>query len=107
VRNSTFVGNSAGYVGGGIATGAEASVVDSTFSENNAVYDGGGIANYGTLDIRRSTISGNAVGTFANPFDPRTPRGGGIFNAGVLRLHNSLVAHNTSAGLGGGVYNCL
>lgn len=67
---------------------------------------GGAIANYGWLDIRSSHLVDNQA--FSETTDE--VRGGGLYNAGQLRLRNSTLEHNNSSngvdnGFGGGLYN--
>ncbi|BBP81857.1 hypothetical protein PHLH8_14990 [Pseudomonas sp. Pc102] len=67
---------------------------------------GGAIANYGWLDIRSSHLVDNQA--FSETTDE--VRGGGLYNAGQLRMRNSTLVHNNSSngvdnGFGGGLYN--
>lgn len=67
---------------------------------------GGAIANYGWLDIRSSRLIDNQA--FSETTDE--VRGGGLYNAGQLRMRNSTLEHNSSSngvdnGFGGGLYN--
>ncbi|GAC1033644.1 hypothetical protein thsps21_44730 [Pseudomonas sp. No.21] len=67
---------------------------------------GGAIANYGWLDIRSSHLVDNQA--FSETTDE--VRGGGLYNAGQLRMRNSTLEHNNSSngvdnGFGGGLYN--
>jgi len=119
VSESTFVDNSTGADGGGIANyDSTVMVTDSTFSGNSAtsggaIYNllgsvtisnstlsanqasqGGGIFNYwGTLTVTNSTFSGNSATS-----------GGGIYNNGPTTVTNSTFSGN-SASSGGGIYN--
>lgn len=108
VLNSSFVGNTATRTGGGIANyadrtltnpGGNLMVVNSTFSGNSSVF-GGAIRNSGiSASIFNSTIVGNSVKLPVCPpgfFCALEDSGGGIENAGILNLHNSIVAGNTA-----------
>jgi hypothetical protein len=92
VSDSTFSGNVADYVFGGVGGGmtnlAELTVSDCTFSDNTANGVGAGIFNYnvGTMTIGNTTIAGNLAA-----------EGGGIFNEGTLTVSNSTFAENTAA----------
>ncbi len=81
VTRSTFSGNNALFIGGGIANlnGGTLEVSNSTFSANRA-FAGGAIVNGGTLWVAYSTFSGNdAEGV-----------GGGIENANVAKARATL-----------------
>jgi cysteine-rich repeat protein len=64
VYGSTIAGNSAGNGGGGlyIHNTGSARIAQSSFVGNHAVNVGGGIANDGRLELSDSTLSGNAAG---------------------------------------------
>jgi fibronectin-binding autotransporter adhesin len=103
VSNSTFSGNSAGYVGGGISNGdgSTLTVSNSTFFGNHADIYGGGIYNsLGTVVVSNSTFDGNS----ARSSYPSPNFGGGIFNSGTLTVSNSTFDDN-SAARGGGIHN--
>lgn len=70
---------------------------DSTIAQNTG-QAGGGIYNapLATLVLERSTVSGNIADTVS---------GGGIYNAGELRLTNTTISGNLAKLGGGGVYN--
>lgn len=96
MEGSTVSGNTATDEGGGLyQPGTRTSAINSTFSGNSASY-GGGIANVGTMTITHVTIAFNTVIT----------DGGGIYLAtgDTVNSNNSLVAQNTSPGVGG---DCL
>lgn len=111
VLNSTFVGNTATRIGGGIANysdtnlanpnpGGNLTIVNSTFSGNSSVF-GGAIKNSSNAaTIINSTIVGNSTHLPVCPpgfICTMEDSGGGIDNAGTLNLHNSIVAGNTAA----------
>lgn len=95
VARSTFSGNNAVDVGGGIANmnGGKLKVVNSTFSGNRAGEAGGAILNSGRLDVTYSTFSGNAAELV----------GGGIENANVAvakaTLSNTILAKSTNGNI--------
>jgi hypothetical protein len=99
VTNSTFAGNSAFYMGGGIYNNNNATltVINSTFARNRTFEMGGGIFDEakGGL-IVSSTFSGNSAGIW----------GGGIFDQakGGLIVTSSTFSGN-SARSGGGIEN--
>jgi hypothetical protein len=91
VNNSTFSGNFGGSGGGIFNSGTLVEVSNSTFSGNSA-FGGGGISSWrGTLEVSNSTISGNS---------DEGGSGGGIYNTGTARLQNTIVANNTSSPTG-------
>ena len=97
VSNSTFAGNSAGYIGGGIFNDGTLTVSNSTFSGNSAG-GGGGIANNnGTVTVSNSTFSNNTA-------SGNSGYGGGIVNDSTLKVSNSTFSGNT-ANSGGGIFN--
>jgi hypothetical protein len=123
VSGSTLSGNSATYVGGGIASSGTLTVMGSTVSGNTSNYYGGGIAHAGTLTVMGSTVSGNTSysyggGIYIGYSGPlpvtvsnstlsgnTASAGGGIANlSGALTVSNSTLSGN-SAGLGGGIFN--
>ncbi len=87
VTGSTFSGNTAGGLGGGMVNFGTSIVANSTFRGNSALA-GGGIENDGTLTVMNSTFSGNSV---ANS-------GSGIYNSSTGTLHyaNTIVANAAS-----------
>jgi hypothetical protein len=124
VRNSTITGNSASSActaclvsGGGVHAFDSIVVENSTFSYNEATCDepasqcstaGGGIAAFGqtassAATLRNTTVSGNQSipGTQAGAFGA----GGGMMTAFGTRIvvHNSTIAFNHAATLGGGI----
>jgi predicted outer membrane repeat protein len=98
VTKSTFSGNSATDLGGGIDNRGTLEVTNSTFSDNKTTRTdgnnfGGGIFNDGTLKVTKSTFSNNS-----------SLQGGGLANFRTLEVTNSTFSANTAAG-GGGIYN--
>ena len=98
--------NGSADVGAGIAiwTGA-LTVTHSIVNANTAVSSGGGIFNdAGQVVITESTISGNTVGQWVCC---HSGDGGGIFNAGTMRVSYSTVDgnHNFPDGRGSGIGN--
>jgi hypothetical protein len=86
-----------------VKPGVRVSIRDLTIRDGRArkVNFGAGISNHGHLTLRDVVVRDNRTTTG----DGGTDFGGGIFNAGFLRLHGSTrVAHNVSSS-GGGVYN--
>jgi predicted outer membrane repeat protein len=99
VADSTFDGNSALQVGGGLSGGAiynqgVLNIANSTFVANQSA-NGGAIINTSTgiLSMQNSTLSGNTANI-----------GAGIFNSGELTLHALTIANNHAAASGGGIY---
>ncbi len=98
VTATTFSGN-IGFQGAGLASAGTATVVDSTFRGNIAINLGGGIMNgpsasgnatSGVLSLVNDTISNNKAGvTYVND-------GGGVYQAalGELSLVNTIIAGN-------------
>jgi FG-GAP-like repeat len=103
VSNSTFSGNAATR-GGGIFSAGALSVTNSTFSENVAFSNGGGIFNdnstatvnyYGMATVTNSTFRGDTT----SARDPSNATyGGGISNAGVLSVANTILASSQFGG---------
>jgi CSLREA domain-containing protein len=95
VTRSTFSGNNAVSLGGGIANinGGTLKVINSTFSGNRSGTAGGGVLNDGELKVSYSTFSGNAA-EFV---------GGGINNANdkaaTVRLRNTVLANSTNGNI--------
>lgn len=83
------------YVDGG----ASVSLRDSVVRDNHSSVFGGGVSNWGTLEILRSEVRENALPPGGGG---QTSQGGGIFNNGNLRLHDSTVTGNTAT-RGGGI----
>ncbi|MFK7821907.1 MAG: beta strand repeat-containing protein, partial [Planctomycetaceae bacterium] len=97
VTNSTISGNTANFLGGGIASDfGSVTLANSTVSGNTTEDSGAGGGIYGpsSLTLMNSTVSGNTSGT-----------GGGFrtFSAYVT-LSNSTISGNTSQDHGGGIY---
>ncbi|WP_434740873.1 hypothetical protein [Micromonospora sp. SH-82] len=72
-KGTTFFGNVAGFLGGGIANNGILTLADAVLLRNQAAVSGGGINNItpGTVVIQHSVITENQAGV----------NGGGIFNA--------------------------
>ncbi|MGO9913725.1 MAG: beta strand repeat-containing protein [Isosphaeraceae bacterium] len=91
LSDCTITGNNTASSGGGLFVGqpgihsATAALTNCTISGNSAGNDGGGMYDYGTATFTDCTIAGNSA-TF----------GGGLENAGVLKLYDTIVANNTS-----------
>lgn len=99
VTRSTVTNNSAAF-GGGIANEGTATVNFSSISSNSATNGGGGIANsdaptaLASLTISTSTVVKNTAAW-----------GAGITNEGAAIVRSTIVADNTSLGVGGGLFN--
>jgi CSLREA domain-containing protein len=97
IQNSTFFGNTAETVAGGLHVfSGTAIIIGSTFN-NNTAEEGSGIVNIeGAVDVRSSTFYNNA-----SSLEP----GGVIVNAGSgsLSVNNSTISDN----VGGSLYNLL
>lgn len=116
LRNSTITQNSAnGLLGGGggvFSADGLLSVIDSSISENEASRGGGGIEIFGgQLFVRGTTIESNLAqfaGRFSDSVDVDTGNGGGIHvsssNASIF-IRNAMIANNTAAFDGGGIWN--
>jgi CSLREA domain-containing protein len=91
-------GNSDDFGGGAFNNaGGTLTVTKSTFSGNSATDLGGGIDNRGTLEVTNSTFSANkTTRADGNNF------GGGIFNDGTLKVSKSTFSNNSSTQLSGG-----
>ena len=85
VDRSGVDSNSSPEAGGGIyiASGS-AAISNSTISGNSASVDGGGIYNAGESVLKHVTVVGNTA-----------QNGGGIVDASVLQLYNSILSDNT------------
>ena len=110
VTDSTFSGNHASYAGGGIYNHPDGKVmvVNSTFSTNSAASAGGAIYNYdsGTLIIVNSTVVDNSTDDAGGGIY----NGGGHseYPNGILEITNSTIVRNSNSGpsyYGGGIYN--
>ncbi|MEZ5303152.1 MAG: hypothetical protein R3F11_21290 [Verrucomicrobiales bacterium] len=82
--------------GGGVFSGGTFSLAAASLYENTAATDGGGIFNINDATIRYASLYGNGA-----------QRGGGVFNAGAssIEIANSTVAENFASTDGGGLYN--
>lgn len=83
LRSCTFLGNSADYIGGGLALiGGEATLRSCLFSGNSAVNSGGGISTTDAmLTLEMCTLSENTAKS----------QGDAIFAPGTLRLHGCIL----------------
>ncbi|MDO4587804.1 MAG: choice-of-anchor Q domain-containing protein [Planctomycetia bacterium] len=106
-----FNNNIAGLSGGGIFNGSILVIDQGSISGNNA-YDGGGIYNIGTMTISNSlfmaNVSQNHGGAIFNQAsiypvsivdttiagNRARYKAGGIYNAGVIDVNNSIIAKN-------------
>jgi hypothetical protein len=104
LTNSVISGNSALYVGGGIANKGVLALHDTIVSGNSSGYIGGGIANAGALTAVNTTISNNQI-TYGGPFGIYDSAGAGLYNSGIAELVNTTISGNTGAYGGGGIYN--
>lgn len=88
-------GNTAGDVGGGLASNGTAKLTNSLVTGNKSAVGGGGIYSYNAaLTLNDSAVTWNSA-----------PRGGGIYAWGggnVTLAHSSFVNHNTATVLNGG-----
>jgi predicted outer membrane repeat protein len=97
VSGSTFSGNSvllSGGGGGAIGSDATCSIVNCTFTGNSAKTAGGAILLNNTSSITNCTITGNSI--------TGNGTGGGIYApcCASYTILNSIIAGNTSAGVG-------
>jgi hypothetical protein len=98
VINSTFSGNTALAIGGGVGNLGTLTVTNSTFTRNSAG-GGGGIENdlSGTLTLTNSTLSGNSALV-----------GGGIeIASGTVTVANTILAGNTASVTGPDVFGTV
>ncbi len=121
-----FTGNLALNLGGGVfnSSGGHVDLSSSSFNNNTALDGGGGLANVGVMQVAqanvRSNVSNKAGGGLYNDVGGNLTvgstnifsntatslQGGGISNAGMLTLTQSLLALNVaSVKSGGGLYN--
>jgi hypothetical protein len=94
VTNSTFSGNTASGIGGGIYNAGTATVTASTFSSNTAG-EAAGIYNGQTLTLTNSTFAGNQ----------ETSGGAALENQVTMHVSNSTFFNNSSPLIAGGIYN--
>jgi Zn-dependent metalloprotease len=122
-NNQAFSGD-----GGGIANYFGTITLNNSSLTNNIATYGSGISNYGTLTLNNSTVSNNSsssdggggiyidfgrTATITNSqiVNNNAPRGGGVFNNGILYLNGSTVSGNISTGSiyvavsGGNIHN--
>jgi Ca2+-binding RTX toxin-like protein len=99
VTETTVKNNSAAISGAGINNElGTLSVLNSSIYQNSATVDGGGIDNFqGIAAVTGSTISGNSAGQ----------NGAGIVNfaSGTVRLINTTITQNNATIFGGGIWN--
>jgi Zn-dependent metalloprotease len=91
--NNSVISNNTGSFGSGIENDGSLNLNNSVVSDNSSTSDGGGgiYNDFGrTATITNSQIANN-----------NAPRGGGVFNNGILYLNSSTVSGNTSIG---GIY---
>lgn len=89
LTNSTIVGNSSSFQGGGVSNFGTMVVINSTIANNAAPVGGGGIINLGTITITSSTISGNSTGGFKNDL------------SGTASVVNTIIAGNLGGDIAG------
>ena len=99
LTNCTFSSNTASYQGGGIYNYfSDPTVTNCIFKGNSAGSDSGGMYNFYSSPILANCLfSGNSAGN----------RGGAMVNFGIgshTTVVNCTIAHNTSSGLGGGIF---
>ncbi|NEO87601.1 MAG: DUF4347 domain-containing protein, partial [Spirulina sp. SIO3F2] len=117
-----LIGNSAGFLGGGIYATNDVTVTNSTVSSNSALIAGGGIYTTasGLITVTNSTVSGNSAGNLGggiSAFNDVTVtsstvlsnlagnQGGGIsVRNGTTTITNSTVSGNSAGSRGGGIY---
>ncbi len=124
INDCTVTNNVATYGGGGINNFGTLTVTRSTVTNNSAAF-GGGIANEGTATVNFSSISSNTStnggGGIASSDAPTALAsltvtastvvnntaawGAGITNEGAALIKSTIVAQNTSLGVGGGLFN--
>ena len=102
VTDSIIKGNESREFGGGVANNADGTVTikSSTITENKTNnFNGGGISNdaTGIMTLIDSNIVGNMSGL----------DGGGLDNAGDMKAINCLIAKNTAAGVGAGIFGSI
>ena len=100
IRNSLLHNNRSEDFGGAImSTAATTEVINSTLTANSAKQFGGAIAAVtgSGVSVLSSTITGNT----ANSDDNLTGDGGGIYNAAVVRVGNTILAGNMVGASGG------
>lgn len=86
VDNSTFVGNTALALGGGIVNEAGFAVVKNTLFRDNAAEVGAGMSNSGGLTLQNATFSGNCV-----------RQDGVLVNYGKATVQNATFSENVDA----------
>jgi len=97
ISSSSFISNSAGLYGGGLANDTSGTwITGTTFFSNTAAGNGGGINSNGSLTMTNSTLSGNHSQS----------NGGGLgWGPGaVLTLLNDTIVSNTASTQGGNIY---
>ena len=91
IEKSGLDSNSSTNDGGGLYVNAGVALItNTTFGENTAVGSGGGIYNGGTATLTHVTVAHNTAET-----------GGGIHDAELLHLYNSILSDNTGGDCSG------
>lgn len=99
IERSTLSHNTA--VSGGamnmVSPAVSATIINSTISANHVTDAGGGLNVNGNMTIRNTTIANN----LQDSGGPTSTKGAGVnqFNAGIVTLHNTLLANNYGAAL--------
>jgi hypothetical protein len=112
IHDSIISGNEAATehhdsVGGGVlifGPGATVTIGRSTVSGNRAWGSGGGIYNSGTLWLSNSAVMENVSNNGEEEIFGASV-GGGITNAGLMRIKNGTVGGNETGTFGGGIMN--
>ena len=94
IQNSIITKNNARFGGGINSEGKNTIVQNSIIAENNVIAYGGGICTFGRLTVQNSTITKNNA----------TFYGGGIYAGNILTLQNSTITENHAGRLGGGIF---
>jgi filamentous hemagglutinin family protein len=91
IQGTTIAQNTAGIDGGGISGSAALAISNSTLTQNQAARYGGGINADGLVNLTNVTIANNTADV--------NGLGGGVFvqRSGVVRLNNTIVAHNQNS----------
>ncbi|MFI5398766.1 MAG: TolC family protein [Candidatus Binatia bacterium] len=99
VQNLTIASGSADFGGGIFSNGGTLTVTNSTFSGNSAGYVGGGIYNDGgTLTVTNSTFSGNSAGYDGLGGGAGISSGRIYIFEGTVTVTNTIIANSTWGG---------